>query len=631
MSAILGVVHLDGRPVEPGLLEGMVDACAHRGPDGRGTWSEGSVGLGHLMLRVTPEAAAEPQPLFDPEAQLALTADARLDNREDLWRQLGLPGPARGDGEVILAAYRAWGERCVERLLGDFAFAIWDGRRRLLFCARDPMGVKPFYCHSAPGLFAFASEMRPILQLERVPRRLNKERLADYLVNSFGESTSTFYRDIERLPPAHALIVEPQGTGLRRYWSLDAVAPQRLGSDQAYADAFRALFIQAVGCRLRSASPVGSTLSGGLDSSSIACTARRLLDAQGRGPLHTYSAIFPDLPSEDLRRIDERPYVEAVLAQGGYEPHFVRADQLSPLADLDRVLWHEEEAYCAPNLYLHWALYRAASEHGNRVLLDGIDGDTVVSHGLGYLSELAGRGHWRRLLAESRALGRRVGARPRRIVWEFGFRPLVPHAVLRLWRSVGRRQPAWVAAGVNPEFARRLHLGERLDRLERRETSGWTAAADHRAGLLSPLFPYALELADKAAASFHLEPRYPFFDRRLIEFCLGLPAEQKLHQGWTRLVMRRAMEGILPPQVQWRPYKANLSPNFTRRFHEREQPLVERVLADAKELEPFVDLRAVRQACQRFMRHPMQSGREAMTLFGVVTLACWLRRSGVTA
>ena len=202
MSAIVGMLFADGRPVDPGDLERMTAPLAHRGPDGKGTWLGGRVGLGHLLLTTTPESQNERLPL--ERDGLTITADARLDNRDELLRALDI-SPAAPDGELILAAYGRWGEACPARLLGDFAFAVWDTRRRILFAARDHFGVKPLYYFCSPGVFAFASELKALLPVPFVPRRLDEERVADYLL-SLGEDTeSTFYRDIRRLPPAHTI------------------------------------------------------------------------------------------------------------------------------------------------------------------------------------------------------------------------------------------------------------------------------------------------------------------------------------------------------------------------------------------------------------------------------------------
>jgi asparagine synthetase B (glutamine-hydrolysing) len=247
----------------------------------------------------------------------------------------------------------------------------------------------------------------------------------------------SIYRDVYRLHAGNAMTVRRDEVRVQPYCSLDPTREIRLRSDDEYAKAFRERFTQAVRCRLRSAFPVGSLLSGGLDSSSMG-TARKVL---GQDRLHTFSAIFPGLPQADLRRIDERPFIEAVHSMGGVTPHYVRGDQLSPLTDLDRVSWHEDEAVLAPNLYMHWALYGAAQRQGVRVLLDGVDGDTTVSHGLEYLSELVRTGKARTLVREIMAFAKRHKSPAASVPWQVGVKPLVPESMRRVWRAM-RRTPS---------------------------------------------------------------------------------------------------------------------------------------------------------------------------------------------
>ena len=633
MSGIVGVYYLDGRPVCRTDLERMSLTLAHRGRDGAGLWTEGSVGFGHRLLWTTPESVNERLPVTSTNGDIVLTADARIDNRDELIDSLGLTNHASQeitDSELILAAYEKWGEQSPKQLLGDFAFSLWDRRRHRLFCARDPVGVKPFYYYQSSHSFVFASEIKALFCLREVPRRLNEVRVADHLVESFADQTNTFYRDIFRLPAGHSMTINPGAKRVRPYWTFDPKREVLLRSSEEYAEAFRGLFTEAVRCRLRSAFRVGSTLSGGLDSSSIVCTARKLLSEKGQQHLHTFSAVFPSLPETDLRKIDERPFIDAVVAMGGVEPHYVHADLLSPLTDIDQVHWHEDEAILAPNLYMHWALYKAALSERVRIFLDGIDGDTTVSHGLEYLAELARTGRWGTLAKEATALSGKVSASftPRRIIWEYGFRPLMPDSAVQIWRWLhGRKQPLWAANTViSPSFARRIGLEERARALVQKESGPVrTARENHWRGLTSTLIPYALESLDKAAAAFSLEPRYPFFDRRLMEFCLALPPEQKLHQGWTRVVMRRAMAGILPPEVQWRTRKANLSANFKRKLLDYDRSTLEKViLKQPQVIEEYVDVPALQCAYHRYTRHPIEREQEALTVYGAVTLACWL-------
>jgi asparagine synthase (glutamine-hydrolysing) len=633
MSAVVGIYHPDGRPADRVDLERMLASLAHRGPDGMGAWCEGPVGLGQLLLRTTPEALHEELPLANARGDLVIAADARLDNRQELLATLamhGHQGQAVTDAALILAAYEKWGEDCPAHLLGDFAFAMWDRRAQSLFCARDPMGVRSLYYHYSPRAFAVASEIKALVCLPQVPRRLNEVRVADHLVPFFEDPTITFYQDIVRLPAAHSLRVSRQGVRLRRYWSLDPARELRLRSAAEYAEAFCELFSEAVRCRLRSIAPVGAMLSGGLDSSAIVCVARQLLAEGGGDRLRTFSAIFPSLEGVD-RKIDERTYIAAVLAGGGVEPHYVCADRLSPL--VGRV-WDGDEALPTPNLYLDWALFQAVHHQGTRVLLSGWDGDSTVSHGYEYLQELARTGRWQTLAAEALALTRRLSGRPHkslRVMWQLAFGPLLAEPWGRWWRRAkGRPHPeVEIIAPVHPAFAERIGLQQRLQAfLGPRSTPARSAREDHWRALTSGLLVYGLEVLEQVAAAWAIELRYPFCDRRLLEFCLALPPEQKLQDGWDRAIMRRALAAMLPQQVRERTRKGNLSANFKRRLLDDARETIEAVIRDdAAAIGRYVDVPAVRAAYQRYAAQPMQRQRDALAVFLVVTLALWLRTS----
>ena len=321
MSGIVGILHRSGRPVDRSDLRRMNARLAHRGPDRSGEWSSGPAGLGHTLLTSTPEARHETLPLRLDGSELAITADARLDNREELLRDLEVPSPARReitDAELILRAYETWGTDCPRRLLGDFAFAVWDGRNRRMFAARDPFGVRPFYYHSSPDLFAFASEAPALLALDRVPKTLDETRIADSLLPGLeaADKTRTFYREIRRLPPASILIADGDRTRISSYWRLDPEREIRCPHDVDYVEEFRFYFRRSVQCRLRAVSPPGSMLSGGLDSSAIVGVAGRLLAREGRGPLHTFSIKLPGDPRcAETRAIDRMMALPGIVTR----------------------------------------------------------------------------------------------------------------------------------------------------------------------------------------------------------------------------------------------------------------------------------------------------------------------------
>jgi asparagine synthase (glutamine-hydrolysing) len=418
MSAIAGFFLLDGRPVEPGLLAGMTQRLSHRGPDGVHHWSAGSVGLGHCMRHTTPESLLEKLPLRSRDGTICLTSDARIDNREELLGSLDVRAVTAvtsrhdvPDSAFILAAYRKWGEECAGKLCGDFAFAIWDEAQQHLFCARDHMGVKPFYYFHDAHIFAFATEIKAILALEGVPRRLNEARIADYLLANFQDTTSTLYKGIRRLPAAHTLCVHRKTLRTQRYWSLDPNYQLSSRNDAEYAEAFRDCFRQAVASRLRSVFATGSTLSGGLDSSANVVMACDILRDKPKGnfkELHTFSAIYDQATSSD-----ERAFIHAVLEHvGGDAPrllsHYVHPDRLSPLTEWNSGAEIDDEPLWNPQMALHWSLYEAARQNGVRALLDGYGGDDVVSNGVPYLNELASCRAMDRVFAHRTCSGRKL-------------------------------------------------------------------------------------------------------------------------------------------------------------------------------------------------------------------------------
>jgi asparagine synthase (glutamine-hydrolysing) len=644
MSGIIGIFNLDGQPLARPELESMAESLSHRGGDGTSIWLNQGVGLGNVRLCSTPESLGERQPLVSQATGCVITADARIDNRDELSPLLGLGDWRRADlsdSAVILAAYERWGADCGERLLGDFAFAIWDARKQSLFCCRDHFGIKPFYYYAGEGLFAFASEMKALARLPQVPRRINEQMLAEHLSGAYSSQQTTYYQDIFRLPPGHSLRVGRGPVQATRYYSLDPHREIRLGSDQEYAEAFREIFSDAVSCRLRSAFPVGSTLSGGLDSSSITVMASRLMGQAGNSRLRTFSAIFPEVSA-----CDEREFINPVLAENELEPHYVEGDRIGPLSDWQRLLWHQDKPVFAPSLFLGWGLYRAAKEQGVRVLLEGFDGDSVVSHGYHYLQELAHRRRWLALTVETVALARKTGdswGKPLLSYLQyFGLNPLLKDSRLlrggrRIWQTArggvaGQAQtpapePEW-SSFLNPDFIRRMGLTEHMKNWRKRQPA---AARSEREGhyriLTQDNMPLAMEIIDAAAAAFSIEVRYPFWDRRLVEFCLALPPEQKLHRGFSRMVMRRAMHGLLPKKVQRRPGKTDFWPAFRHGLLAFERPQLDQVVEHCLEnLTAYFNVAALRQFYQRLQAGEATiSSKDLLAFWRVISLALWLQ------
>jgi asparagine synthase (glutamine-hydrolysing) len=607
---------------------------AHRGPDGTNLWNNGSAAMGHRMLWTTPESIHEYLPFTNFTEELVITADARIDNQDELMRALDIRGKVQeniSDSQLILFAYEKWGEHCPEHLVGDFAFAIYDKRTRSFFCARDPFGIKPFYYfYLSHSVFAFASEIKPLFCLPEARRRVNDVQIGLYLASSYEDKEITFYQDVLRLAPGHCMVVSPRKKRMQQYWALDPLNELRLASDQEYAMAFRGLFTEAVHCRMRSAFPVGSALSGGLDSSAITCVAHNLSARHNGGSWHTFSSVFDGRPE-----CDEKPYINEVLSTGAYSPHFVRGDLLSPLVYMEQSPWRQDEPFTIPNLFLFWNILNTAQQQGIRVFLDGQDGDTTVSHGEGYFVELANGGRWIRFLFEAARFVKRFDDDYTSwdLILRYGLKPF-PERILKHFNGSGSGESQYQdmvrKRSIKQSFADRISLKERIQLFHwERSTLPKTQRACHYLGLNSGLIPYINEIINKTAEAFNINVALPFFDRRLAEFCLSLPPDQKRCGGWNRMVMRRAMENILPEKVRWRGSKADLSANFSNSLLNFERTLLEKTLQERSEIiEDYVDIPALRKAHASLGFK--KSSDEIMKFWNVLNLALWLEQAGLS-
>ncbi|HWP44747.1 MAG TPA: asparagine synthase-related protein, partial [Blastocatellia bacterium] len=466
--------------------------------------------------------------------------------------------------------------------------------------------------------------------------RLNEAAVASYLAGGDEDKTSTFYKHIDRLPPSASVSVSREATKTRQYYCLDPQREIRLASDGEYAEAFRDLFTRAVRARLRSAFPVGSMLSGGLDSSSITCVARDLLVGEGR-KLHTFSAVF-----DEVSQCDERSFQNAVLAQGGIEPHYFNADRVSPLADMDRVLWHQDQAHLGTNLYVSWGLCGLARERGVRVLLDGFDGDTTVSHGTGYFYELACAGRWIALARELRGYTRNITGEPwlkalYSWILRYAINPRISRRpalrmMMRGWRKLrgaGSSNSRTAKPSIlNPGLVERIKLAERRDSTAKGAPK--TEREHHYRRLTWAAMPATLEMLDRAAAAFSIDLRFPFWDNRLVEFCLALPPGQKIQRGLTRMILRRALSDTLPQEILCRRGKSDLSSAFEQGLQRFEQDRIrELMLNDLAIIEQFIDVDVLRQVYHRY--ETRQAGvSDMITVWSAAMLTRWLQHTGLT-
>jgi asparagine synthase (glutamine-hydrolysing) len=572
--------------VNPEAIEGMAAALSHRGPDGVAITIDGSAALGIQMMHITPEDALGGVPFVSHS--LSITATSRLDNREELLRFLEIPLAAETpmtDARLILSAYQHWGTSCCEHLLGDFAFAIWDAERKALFCATDPMNVRTLYYARLPQYIAFASEVKPLLALPGVKTSLNFQKLAALpFPTSYFDLETTYYQDIFQIPKATAISISSVGIEKHAYWQIAPASGMEGVSDDEWIRDFRDLFFETIRCRLRSSTSVAALLSGGLDSSAIVAVAAQILAERGER-LQTIAAIVPEDVPGGIK--DERHYIEQFQTWENVDIAYIASENMGPFDDLERLLWGAESLWITSRHYQYKSLVRSARESGCRVMFDGIGGELgPTSQGQGYLAELLVRGKWFTLLNEIQRRKELHHTSVWHSLTQNTLRPAIPRSIRRY---LDRRSGAnvWTKIEGHPfrvEFLDR-HLGATFEELAEKSYSQSLAYPDHRLNQ-----KHTIELIQSIGLSSfvgyeHISWAFPFYDKRLLEFCLAAPGHLKVRNGWTRYLVRTGLDGILPPEIQWRTSKEPFSPDFHIRYN-KQRPEVIRMLESVSSSDP---------------------------------------------
>jgi len=633
MSGICGILSPTDAPRQLELLGRMMRAMEKHGPDGSGSWHDDSAALGHQMMHVTPESLDEHLPLHHGESQLALTADARLDNREDLLPALGI-SPASGlpDSGVLLKAYQKWGKSCVDHLIGEFAFAIWDAREGCLHCVTDLMGVRPLFYTEVPGkYFAFASEIEPLLVINDRLAPINNRRLAMLGISSMSvylEPETTCFENIFRVPAATILSVNKAGKTAYEYWRPDFTKRLHFSSDAECKEAFQDVFFKAVKARLRSAFPVASLLSGGLDSSGIVGAASHLLEKENK-ILLTLSCV-PE-PSADGRVTDEREYIDLFRGTTNLEMRYVDAPGCGPFDELDELVKTASLCSYSYQHFLYTALVRSARKSNVRVIMDGDCGEFSASGYLrGYMAELLLAGKWKTLVRELRLTGTE-----QRIEWSAIktkiLRPLLPYPVLKLLN----RQNTFnnlVKYPVRAGFVRDV-LGSDTDQIKDQISRLLTQFPNHRKNMVLDMLHERSDIRQRSHAGFvdYQDARitYPYLDKRVLEFGLAVDGRFKYQDGNSRRLLRLGMDGLLPGEVLSRTSKAPFSPDYHLRY-ERDKAKAFSILKDAsgsEKLNGMVDFERVLNALENTpvyrAENPMRINYESQFLVPYAMYLCY--------
>ncbi len=613
MSGIAGVIQQKGIPVSGRLLESMTWKMADRGPDDRQIWSKDHIGLGHALLQTTLDTPAIRQPR-SLDGRIWITADARVDDRDSLKAKLGdddryLRGhPA--DVDLILAAYRKWGRGCVAHLQGDFSFALWDEDRHELFCARDPLGIKPFYYCRLPHGIIFGNTLDSLLLHPDVSRTLNEQSVADYLLYGFSiHPDISLFRDVQKLPPGHTMTVDANADlRIERYWHLPVEEIRRFAHAEECFEQFHTVFHTAVSDRLRT-DRVGVLMSGGLDSTSVAAQTQRCLAEQ----FDDYDLQAVTLVYEWLIEDQEVIYAQQAADAIGIPVHLLKMDTIGPqdifgAARAMRTLL--ESSFAGPPEPTETGTM--SSRNACRVGICGYGGDELFHPGFTDLRAWLGNKHWPALVLEAFKYWAAQGRLP-----AIGLRTYMRKKLAKNRRSSLPPYPPW----LNKHFERRLNLRRQWQGFygPRQPADTIRSAAVH--GLQHPLWYNLFESLDPGMTGIPVELRFPFLDLRLISFCLQLPP---IPWCVDKYLLRRSSRNKLPETVNMRP-KTPLS-GFPDLEHLLRTPDADKTASFIPdEFEAFIDLNIYRKIAGQPQK--LRPGEQTL-ITHPLRLARWLQHQG---
>jgi asparagine synthase (glutamine-hydrolysing) len=661
MCGITGIVCMNGQPVDLGVLQRMNDLQAHRGPDGQGfmvSWAESNgfcsaflphtdqgrsapaarVALGHRRLAILDLSDRGLQPMSAGASGAWIVFNGEIYNHIELRAELEARDRffnTRTDTEVLLQSYLEWGEGCLDRLDGMFAFAIWDGGRGRLFCARDRLGIKPFYYATPGDNFIFASEIKGLLPFPGLSAVADDDAVLGFLVHGNCDYRErTILRNVTALPAAHALTLDLASRRLHhwRYWTPTPTTQWDGLSDAARIERLRELLVDTTRSHLISDVRAGSCLSGGLDSSAVVGVIGKLWREQPEAASAIGDQFYTFTSCYDYPELDERSYALDMAHSIGATPRLVFPSAGDFWDGFGQMAWHQDMPFSGMSFYAQWRVMRAAREAGVKVLLDGQGGDEVfggyAKFRYAYLASLlragrvgtAAREAWASVMQRDLyLLDVRQGYRylPRRLRGLLGVDSLLQQILRADWNSTvdGESTPAtrwWRHAAGSAG-----------------KSSATIMQAIQVEDILVDTLPLILRMEDRSSMAFSIEARVPLLDHKLVEYGLSLPDHLKIQGGLSKFAVRQATRGLMPESVRLRRTKLGFAGADRRWLSTDLRPQVTELIGDTLRCERFVDVGPLRQWYQS--AGAKSASAEAYgSLFRVLSLEMWMRAFNVS-
>lgn len=613
MSEIFGFVNLNGEKACIEKLLKMQSALGKFSADGRKIKMSQSAAMGFHQICITPESRFEDLPIYEKNNEILFTATARLDNRDELCSIFGISYEERiyvSDAELVYRAWQKWEECCVRQLFGEWSVALWNEKTGQLSVARDHLGNTGLYYYYKAPYFVFASNVEAVLSHPDVTKELDETRFAHFLITHFEhDCKNTLWKNIATLLPAHFLTVNSHNLTLKKYWNLEDITVKSFSSDSDYLDTFLELFRRAVSVRLRSVKPVASTLSSGLDSASVTALAAEQLQKQGkRLSAFTSRPSFHQARSIFRGQTDEWCLAHLVAEQYENIDHYpIVAKSVSPLGAIRRSFQISKSLpHALANMFWINAILDAVKEHGAGVLLTGQMGNSTISWNGGSqrILWLFSQGRWSE---GKRALIEWKKARGKSLLMALMYHLIGPITLplrRKLRKSSGLFLPKYSKYSIiSPDFANQAGVCSfsragfkkyfRLKALHPNE---------ERHFIINKNTPESGPFWQGCSSFFGVEVRDPTLDVRLLEFCLGIPNEEYAYKGGDRMLIRRAMSGIIPDKVRWNPIRGMQAVDIGFRLleHGREVESELREIENSKMIKNYLCVSTMREVWENF-------------------------------
>lgn len=628
MCGITGIYNLNSKSQNQNsklIIEKMTDTLVHRGPDDEGYFIDKNIALGHRRLSIIDLTKAGHQPMKFGDFIIVYNGEIYnyLEIREELIAK-GYQFKTRTDTEVILAAYQEWGEKCLSRFNGMWAFAIYDVKKNELFCSRDRLGVKPFYYYQDHNQFIFASEIKALLAHPQIQAESNNQIIYDYLTYGFTDhSQETFFKNICQLSPAHYIKINKNNIIDKKYWDIEE-KPVNLAEGQLVKK-FQELFRDAVNLRLRSDVAVGSCLSGGLDSSSIVAQVNALLREQGFiSSIGKKQKTFSSIYSSQLDQMaNEKKYIDLIIQQTEVSANFIEPNPKKLIKDLEHLIYLQDEPFGSTSIYAQYNVFRLAHQKKTTVILDGQGADETLAGYLPdfgiYLAEMARQKRFWQIIKN---------------LWQF--RKLHPNYPLsNIFKAFGFiisqiffgfcLKPIFFLSQqkninlLKHEFAHQnFHVFKMPNKFKNwfKNFNWWQVS--------KMSLPSLLHWEDRNSMGFSVESRVPFLDYRLVEFIFSLPDDLIIRDGKTKYILREALHRLLPEAIYNRHDKIGFATPEARWLTKNLKPEIDQILASPSfQSRPYWIASKVQKYWQNIL-----TGKEKFnfTIWRFINLELWLRK-----